>query len=214
MNIGDIIWPHVGKITLDKEALKTSIKQIDDVSWDGDVQTFLEETRRLRDIETARKNGAEAKSQIYLAALLALIPILVSLTQHEALKSIMKFTAWDQILGFIFFVLGIAYSIGAFINAFRALTVKAYHRVDVDEIVSCGGSEDPVECLTKDILKSVRYDRHNINHKVSYVIVTHQLIFRMAFFLLLALSIIVFSPIAYDISEALKGTLCEQRIVP
>ncbi len=183
MKIFDIIWPYVGQMPSDA-SLIDDIEQINAASWGDETTTFLDEARRLRDIETDRKTAAETKSQIYLAALFALITILISLTEHEALKGIMAFSFWYQTVGFIFFFAGIFYGIGALVSSFRALTVKAYHRVDVDEIVSSGTAEAPLEHITKEILKSVRQDRSSINHKISYVIVTYQLTLRMALCLL------------------------------
>ncbi|MEJ1416260.1 MAG: hypothetical protein RPU91_04075 [Candidatus Sedimenticola sp. (ex Thyasira tokunagai)] len=207
MSLTDFIWPRAGKMALD-ETQKDDLDKIDSASWGNDIAAFLEEARRLRDIETNRKAAAEMKSQIYLAALLALIPILVTLTEHDALKGIMGFSVWYQIVGFILFTLGITYGAGAFFSSFLALTVQAYHRVDVDEIVSSGATETPMESITKEILKSVRRDRNNINQKISYVIVTHQLIFRMAALLLLALLLITFAPKFHGIFSALKDLIC------
>lgn len=197
----DFIWPRAGKYAFD-ETEKDDLTKIDSASWVSDKAVFLEEARRLRDIETNRKSAAETKSQIYLAALLALIPILVTLTEHGALKGIMEFSVWYHIIGFIFFALGIAYGVGAFISSFRALMVQAFHRIDIDEIVSSGTAEAPMENITKEILKSVRRDRNRINQKVSYVIVTHQRIVRMAALLLLALLLITFAPMLHGIIES------------
>ena len=207
MKILDFIWPHVGKMPPD-ETQTDDLENIAAASWGENTATFLDEARRLRDVETGRKNAAETKSQIYLAALLALIPILVSLTENAALKGIMAFDTWYRIVGFVLFILGLAYGIGAFVSSFRALTVGTYHRVDVGEIVNSGASKDPLGDLTKDILRSVRQDRQSVNHKVSYVIVTHQLLFRMALLLLLALGLVTFASPASDLFEALKSALC------
>ncbi|MCG7871025.1 MAG: hypothetical protein JAZ11_02855 [Candidatus Thiodiazotropha lotti] len=208
MSFTDFIWPRVGKVVLD-ETLEADLEQIDSASWGGDIAAFLEEARRLRDVENNRKSIAEMKSQIYLAGLLALIPILVTLTGHDALKDIMGFSVWYQIVVFILFALGITYGVGAFFSSFRVLMVQAYHRVDVEEIVSSRVTEaTPMEQLTKEILKSVRRDRSNINQKVSHVIVTHQLIFRMAVFLLLALLLVTFVPKLDGLFSSLKGIIC------
>jgi len=192
MSILEFIWPRVGKMRGDT-TVERDLEKIDSAFWGNNTAAFLDEARRLRDVETGRKNAAETKSQIYLAALLALIPILVSLTENDTLMGMRALDNWYSIVGLIFFALGLVYGIGAFVSSFRALTVRAYHRVDVGEIVAKGSSEDPLGDLTKEILKSVRRDRQNVNHKVGYVVVTHQLLFRMALFLLLALAVITFA---------------------
>ena len=207
MSLIEFIWPRVGQMALD-DTHESDLEKIDSASWGNDAEAFLEEARRLRDIETNRKTAAETKSQIYLAALLTLIPILLTLTEHDVLKGIMEFSTWYQVIGFILFAFGITYGVGAFFSSFRALTVKAYHRVDIDEIVSSGSAEAPIESITKEILKSVRRDRSNINQKVSHVIVTHQLIFRMVALLLLALLLITFGSKFHNIFPPLKDLIC------
>jgi Ca2+/H+ antiporter len=212
-NILDFIWPHVGKMP-DDETLNDDLAYIDTVSWGGDAATLLEEARRLRDTETARQMSAETKSQIFLAALLALIPVLVSLTEHDAFKEVLKSSYWYAITAFGMFILGIAYGVGAFVSSFRALSVRGYHRVDLDEFVAGSKKVNPVEYLAKEILKSVRSDRSNINHKIGYVIVTHQLLFRMAGALLLALTLVVLVPKFGSISEAIKQEFSSQEKCP
>jgi len=207
MKILDFIWPHVGRMPQDK-TLDDDLSKISAATWGDKTATFLEEARRLRDIETGRQRSAETKSQIYLAALLALIPILVSLTEHDALKGVMAFDTWYGVVGFILFILGLTFGVGGFVSSFRALTVRAYHRVDVNEIVKSGTSEDSLGDLTKQVLRTVRKDRSNVNHKISYVVVTHQLVFRMAFSLLLALVLITFAPNLGAFFDMLKTAVC------
>lgn len=204
MGLIRFIWPHVGTFPPDSK-LEIDLNKIRDANWEGDTASFLDEARRLRDIETARKSSAETKSQIYLAALFALIPILVSLTEHKALKGIVEFDEWYQIAGFILFVVGLLYGVGAFVSSFRALAVRAYNRVDVDDIVKASSRKD----LTKEILKSVRLDRLSVNHKISFVIVTHELVFRMALCQLSALALIVFSPYVGNLFSYLKTAMFE-----
>lgn len=193
MNLVDMVWPHAGKTPEDK-SLKEDIVQIDAASWGDETAVFLEESRRLRDVETARKTTAETKSQIILAALFALIPVLVTLTEHSVFRGIMAFSVWYQTVGFVLFCIGIVYGLGAFISSFRALQVRTFHRVDVGEIVLSGAEKAPSEHIAKEILKSVRRDRSHINHKISYIIVTQKLAFRMALFFLAALALIVIAP--------------------
>lgn len=206
MKLIDFVWPYVGTMPSDV-SLEDDLAEITASSWNTEPGVILEEARRLRDIETTRKNSAETKSQIYLAALLVLIPVLISLTDHDTFEGISAFSNWHHALGYVCFILGIIYGIGAVIASFRALTVSAFHRVDVIEISKSCASENPVEDLGKDILKSVRRDRNNINLKISFVIVAHCLVFRMALMLFLALSLITFVPTIKHLIELLLSYL-------
>lgn len=193
MNVSEILWPRVGAIPVD-DGLEKDLEKIKKATWSKERKVFLEEIRRLRDIESVRRSSSESKSQIYLAALLALIPILVSLTEHDALEGVTDFSKWYQIIAFVLFIAGIAYGVGAFVSSFSALSVRSFHRVDVEELVLIGEDADPVVRLAKEILRTVRLDRSNVNLKISHVIVTHKLIFRMALSLLLALLSLTFGP--------------------
>ena len=213
MNILDFIWPHVDKPApsdkiLEDMALKDDLKKIEVASWGENTASFLDEARRLRDIETARADTAEKKSQIYLAVLLPLIAILVSWSGSDTFNGIKDFDTWHGILGFILFVLGLIYGVGAFVSSFRALKVCAFNRVGVTDIVKSGSSEDPLGDLTKEILKSVRQDRQTVNYKVSFILVTQAFLYRMALLLLLAVALITFADSASDLFHALKKDLC------
>jgi hypothetical protein len=206
MSLFDFVWPYVGRMPPDA-SLEADLETIASASWKTEPDAILEEVRRLRDIETSRKNSAETKSQIYLAALLTLIPVLISLADHDTFEGVLSFSNWYQTLGYICFILGISYGIGAFIASFRALTVRAFHRIDVNEISESSKSKSPVESLGKGILRSVRRDRNNINLKISFVIVAHGLVFRMAFLLLLALSLITFVPVVEPLIKLILGAI-------
>lgn len=210
MKFLDLLWPHVGSVA-DDATMASDLVVIASAAWDKQQDIVLEEARRLRDFETDRKNTAETKSQIYLAALLALIPILVSLADHESAKGLLEFNTWYQSLGFCCYVLAIAYGIGAFVSSFRALTVRAYHRVDIIEISKSSISKNPAASLGKDILESVRKDRPSVNLKISFVVVSHRLILRMAFLLLLALSLITLVPLIERAVAAISASQGELK---
>ncbi|QIR85112.1 hypothetical protein [Paracoccus sp. AK26] len=188
MNIDQLLWPHVSAMHPDRN-LRDDLDRITRASWRGQAGVALEEARRLRDVETSRKVSAETKGQIYLGALLALIPIIVSLTEKEFIKEIFTFSAWYHYCGALLFFAAVIYGVGGFVSAFRSINVGNFNRVDVDELVASASAPDPQEYLVKELLKSVRCDRQAVNHKISYVIVTQQLVFRMALFFMLSLAV-------------------------
>lgn len=203
-----MVWPRTGRAN--DVRLSSDLQAIEGMVINGSPNVYLEEARRLRDIETARKDTADTKSQIYLTALLAIIPILVSLTEKEGTLSSMNMSEWYGIVASIFFVLGIIYGMGAFVSSFRALSVRAYNRIDIADFIagSLSGATSAEIYFTKEILKSIRLDREIINFKISYVIVTHQLLFRMAIFIISALFMITIVPDIVGLYRPLKASFC------
>lgn len=106
----------------------------------------------MRDIETARKSAAEIKSQIYLAALIAITPVVVSLADKDAVLGGLNFARWYDILGFFFLAMATIYGCGAFVSSFLALSVRSYNRIDVEDFIGDPKKSFDEEHLTKEIL--------------------------------------------------------------
>ncbi|MCQ2996545.1 hypothetical protein NLO95_20790, partial [Pseudomonas syringae] len=78
------LWPRLVEMAPEQKVendewmreLATSVRQ---GNWSKDSEVALDEARRLFDAEIDRRKGADAKAGIYLAAITALIPVLVSL---------------------------------------------------------------------------------------------------------------------------------------
>ena len=206
MNIRDFIRPPVEKSAPD-ETLKYDLEIIDAASWGKNIASFLDEARRLRDIEKAREKTADTKIQIYLATLLPLITILVSWSGSDAFNGIKDFDTWYGIVCFILFVLGLIYGVGVFVSSLHVLKVRAYHRVGATEIAKIGASNDPLGDLTKEILRSVVRDRKTVDYKFSFVLVTEKRLCWMAMLLLPAIALITFADPASDLFQALKKWL-------
>jgi len=167
--------------------------------------TLLDECRRIRDIETRRKNITEAKAQIYLAALLAMIPILISITGHDKFVTASAFKTWIEILGLAFFFMGIFSGIIAFIYAFRALHTAGYNRLSVEEICTIGKNANAIDDLIINILVTVRDDMETINKKVECIKRTQISVTFMAVFELVSLVLIVFFPLSINLIKSLKN---------
>lgn len=160
------IWPHVALPNKGKdENLNVDIEKISQTSWGKNPSPLLDEARRLRDIETNRKNSADVKSQIYFSALLSIVPILISLTSKDGILGNINHYTWNGIICLWLLFLGILYGIGAFVNCFRVLNVRAYNRFDIEDFISIQKNSNYEEYLLKEILKSVRFDRPIVNHK-------------------------------------------------
>ncbi|MCB5411224.1 hypothetical protein [Pseudogemmobacter faecipullorum] len=207
MGVCNAIWPHVGAWPKD-ETLDSDISEINNTVWTNNTAAFLEEARRLRDKETARKSSAETKSQIYLAALLAIVPVIISLTGKDGILGVLKFERYYDVAAFVCMVISIIYAFGAFSSAFRSLRVQAFHRVDVGDLVGKADRKLDEEYIIKEILKSVRHDRSSVNQKVSYVRVTHSHMLLMSGFLLAALFFVVLLPRLVEIGSLLSAAIC------
>ncbi len=207
MGVFNAIWPHVGAWPTDV-SLDSDIADINSTLWTGNTAAFLEEARRLRDKEAARKLSAETKSQIYLAALLAIVPVMISLTGKDGILGDLKFERYYDVAAFVCMVISIIYGVGAFSSAFRSLRVQAFHRVDVEDLVCKAGRQLDEEYIIKEILKSVRYDRSSVNQKVSYVRVTRSHILLMSGFLLAALFFVALFPRFLEIGSLLSAAVC------
>ena len=180
------IWPYVGKRDPDK-ALEDDLKKIDTAFWGENTASFLDEARRERDFEMARVRTAETKSQVYIAALLILIPFLFSVVEKVTINGAMGSDASYSKVGLFLFCLGLFFGFSALYWAFRALKVSGYNRVDVAKLGQKESKEDSLGDLTKEVLKSIRRDRENVNHKISFILATEKHMRRMVSFVVLAI---------------------------
>ncbi|NQY82677.1 MAG: hypothetical protein HRT36_06630 [Alphaproteobacteria bacterium] len=188
------IWPTLGNCD-DKETendikiiKEDGIQFIKDSTWKNKPEIFLEEARRLRDNESARRASAETKGKIYLGATLALISVGFSVSDLTTFKHL--FTNLNTGTNFSsgFFVLGfIIYSVSTLFFAFEILKVSSYRRVDIKEIVKAAKSNKPFDRLIREILLSVRWDRTTINQKIGLVRVTEGHFKRMVFMFIVGL---------------------------
>lgn len=179
-NILDIVWPILNDFTdAEKEEMKVSLENdnniIKSTNWLTETDVALEEARRLNDAEMDRRKNAETKAGVYLAAVTALSPVLVSLLTG----------LWDDksplllnIVSTILFVLAVIYLFYAGIWAFRTLKISSFHRVDVINLSTSWKKKKPSAALVKQLLQVVRFNREGVNKKVTCIIMTHEFLLR------------------------------------
>ena len=166
--------------------LASSVRASD---WTEDSEVALEESRRLFDAEVDRRKGADAKAGIYLAAITALIPVLVSLL--PTLWSD-KSSKWLGCLGLIAFGWAVAYLLGAGAWAFRTLQVAGFSVLGPGELVRSWKKSSPKAALAKQLSNAVLYNYPLVNRKVTGIKMTHEYLLRafLSFTVLLVLQVI------------------------
>lgn len=188
------IWPTLEPLTPEEKAedderarhLASSV-QASDLSKDSEVA--LDESRRLFDAEVDRRKGADAKAGIYLAAITALIPVLVSLLPTLWTD---KSSRWMGCLGLFFFGWAVAYLLGAGAWAFRTLKVEGFAQLSPGEMVRSWKKISPKAALAKQLSSAVLYNYPLVNRKVTGIKMTHEYLLRafLSFTFLLVLQVL------------------------
>ena len=135
-----------------------------------------------------RADEADAKAGIYLAAITALIPVLVSLL--PTLWSD-KSNKWLGCLGLFIFVWAVAYLLRAGAWAFRTLQVAGFAQLGPGELVKSWNKRTPKAALAKQLSSAVLYNYPLVNRKVSGIKMTHEYLLRafLSFTILLVLQV-------------------------
>ena len=177
----EIVWPTLvtseGANLRNEQKKQRDLAAIERARW-NDVESVLDEARRLADLEMNRRKSAESKATIYLAALAALLPLTGTLvnTRSEHLNA-----EWQwQIIVFLGFLCVIAvYFVASGIWSLRTIKRSVHHRLDVDELVAAQENPSADAMLCKAILKSVVNDRYGTNAKVSSMAMAHAFFVRL-----------------------------------
>ena len=187
------MWPSLVPLTSEEQVEDDEwARQLDSSvqasNWSKDSEVVLEESRRLFDAEVDRRKGADAKAGIYLAAITALIPVLVSLL--PTLWSD-KSSKWLGCLGLFIFVWAVAYLLRAGAWAFRTLQVAGFVQLGPGELVKSWNKKKPKAALAKQLSRAVLCNYPLVNRKVSGIKMTHEYLLRafLSFTILLVLQV-------------------------
>lgn len=188
------MWPSLVPLTSeeqveDDEWARLLASSVQASNWSKDSEVVLEESRRLFDAEVDRRKGADAKAGIYLAAITALIPVLVSLLPTLWND---KSSKWLGCLGLFIFVWAVAYLLRAGAWAFRTLQVAGFAQLGPGELVKSWNKKTPKAALAKQLSSAVLYNYPLVNRKVSGIKMTHEYLLRafLSFTILLVLQVI------------------------
>ena len=200
-----LIWPHITPAV--DEKYKSHQEAIKSASW-SQPEIILEEARRLSAQENTRKEKADTKGQIYIGVLLAIIPILFSMTELDIVKDRFAQPSFIIVWASVILTCALLYGLGALFYAFRTLRVSEFARVDVDELLDFADREKLEELITKEILLSVRYTRRFVNEKVGYVGLTQKHLARMVTFFIFGSILIITEPLLVTFFKHLSTCFC------
>ena len=179
----ELFWPALAPPTPEQVVANDQMRagwkaSVNNGNWDLQSEIALEEARRMYDAEQERRRGADTKAGVYLAAVTALIPVLVSLLP----------TLWSDktskalgALSLAVFALAVAYVLRAGYSAFCVLRVSNAHMVGADDISRCWSTQQPAASLAKSIAVKVIENYPGNNAKVSHIKLAHDYLLR-AFF--------------------------------
>lgn len=174
------LWPVLVEMTPDDKAendqwMRGMASSVKEGNWSKDSDVALDEARRLFDAEVDRRKGADAKAGVYLAAITALIPVLVSLLP----------TLWNdkasKVLGLallFIFAWAVAYLLRAGGWAFKTLKVSGFTQLGPGELASSWKKADPRERLAKQLSLAVLANYPLVNKKIDGIKMTHEYLLR------------------------------------
>ncbi|KAA0986243.1 hypothetical protein FQ192_24150 [Pseudomonas sp. ANT_J12] len=173
-------WPIIQRLPPDAQAdYDTWMKGIGDSvkegDWAKDSEVALDEARRIFDAETDRRKSADAKAGIYLAAITALIPVLVSLLPslwNDKASKVLSVTS------LFVFTWAVAYLLRAGGWAFSTLKVAGFTQVGPGEIATCWKKEEPKVALAKSLAMAAFLNFPSANQKVTGIKMTHEYLLR------------------------------------
>ncbi|MGM7756766.1 hypothetical protein [Yersinia enterocolitica] len=203
--VRDFFWPVLEKLTdeeirKDQKNLDTDISNIKNANWNENCELAFDEAKKLNELENQRRGSADSKAAIYLTAITALTPVLVSLIPGVISND--KNCIIVVISSFIIFVYALINLLRAALWAFDTLKVSASNRVDINDLVNLWGlgSDKHKEKLTIENLCSVRKNRDGVNRKVTCIKMTHELLLRTFFAFVLLLFVQTLSSLIYTAS--------------
>lgn len=209
-----LFWPTLVPLTPDQVVANDQMRagwkaSVNNGNWDSASDVALEEARRMYDAEQERRKGADTKAGVYLAAVTALIPVLVSL-----LPSLWN-DKTSKALGAIsltIFALAVAYVLRAGYSAFCVLQVRSAHTVGADDISRCWSIQQPTANLAKCIAIKVIENYTGNNAKVSHIKLAHDYLLRAFFVFTVLLGVQALWPCAaWIVEEIAKHVAPEVR---
>ncbi|WP_407309416.1 hypothetical protein [Pseudomonas sp. nanlin1] len=199
----EIFWPTLVPPTAAQIAANDQMRDgwkasVRNGNWDAQSEVALEEARRMYDAEQERRKGADTKAGVYLAAVTALIPVLVSL-----LPSLWSEKA-SKVLGALsltVFAIAVIYVLRAGYSAFCVLRVSAANTVGATDISQTWDTSQPVASLAKNIAIKVIDNYPGNNAKVSHIKLAHGYLLRSFFVFALLLAVQALWPSAAWVVE-------------
>jgi len=206
MNLRDLIWPVLEPLS-DVAAAQDAARYAQDLETiraatpSEDLDTLVEEARRLADAETDRWKTAEARAKTYLTVAGVLVPILAGIAPTV-------FAANDglprPLISLLIFMFAGAYLLRGGLWALRTIRVEAWAQLDAVEVIEIWGKAGSKAELAKALLDRVRRNRGAVNAKVSCIKMAHEFWVRALCVFVVALIVRA----VWDPAAALLKLLC------
>ncbi|WP_426427391.1 hypothetical protein [Pseudomonas palmensis] len=212
----ELFWPTLAPPTPEQVVANDQMRaewkaSVNNGNWDLQSEIALEEARRMYDAEQERRRGADTKAGVYLAAVTALIPVLVSLLP----------TLWSDktskalgALSLAVFALAVAYVLRAGYSAFCVLRVSNAHTVGAGDISRCWSTQQPAASLAKSIAIKVIENYPGNNAKVSHIKLAHDYLLRAFFVFTVLLAAQALWPCAAWVIEEVAKLVAPEAIRP
>ena len=212
----ELFWPTLAPPTPEQVVANDQMRagwkaSVNNGNWDLQSEIALEEARRMYDAEQERRKGADTKAGVYLAAVTALIPVLVSLLP----------TLWSDktskalgALSLAVFALAVAYVLRAGYSAFCVLRVSNAHTVGAGDISRCWSTQQPAASLAKSIAIKVIENYPGNNAKVSHIKLAHDYLLRAFFVFTVLLAVQALWPCAAWVIEEVAKLVAPEAIRP
>lgn len=152
------------------------VQDIGKAQW-HDKDVILEESRRLVLREDERRKTTDTKATIYLAVLTAIVPLSLSFVADIS-NYVGSLQGWQILVLIVLFLIGVVYLLAAGAWTFRTLSVSAYDRVDVEELLELSDTTDTTLALNGKLLKSMMNNRKFTNEKINRLLMAHAFLLR------------------------------------
>lgn len=187
--ICDFFFPTITPFSADElEKMKNvesdDLERITNTHWGKNNDLALTEIEKIISYEQNRKKTAETKASTYLAVVVALIPVTLSIISTDWAKN---FSSVPEVLRLSFLFLAVLYTGAAGWFAVAALKISGFQTVATSDLTSIWSKRSYISKLLKLKLQSVRCSQDKINRKITYVILIEKHLVRSAFFFLLLL---------------------------
>lgn len=207
-----LFWPTLVAPTPEQVVANDQMRagwkaSVNEGNWDLQSEIALEEARRMYDAEQDRRKGADTKAGVYLAAVTALIPVLVSLLP----------TLWSDktskalgALSLAVFALAVVYVLRAGYSAFCVLRVSNAHTVGAGDISRSWSTQQPAASLAKTIALKVIENYPGNNAKVDHIKLAHDYLLRAFFVFTVLLAVQALWPCAAWVIEEIAKLMAPE----
>jgi hypothetical protein len=153
---GEAIGQAAARMQADRDDIDLTVLR-------GNLDTILDEARRLFDAEAERRRTAENRATFYITAVGVLIPILASIAPAviDPKKAVVL-----PVITLVMFGVATAYLVAGIYWAFKTLSVAKSATLSANELAKIGGQRNSESRLIKGLLNCIRYNYPLTNQKV------------------------------------------------